>query len=73
MADPEDFLNRGPLARVVGIEAARAAYAWHGYLSNFVIGVVGLHIAAILFYALAKGENLVGPMLWGFKRVRRDR
>jgi cytochrome b len=73
MADPEDYLNRGPLARTVGIQTARAALAWHAWLGNVVIGMVGLHLAAVLFYAIAKGENLVGPMLWGFKQVRRDR
>jgi cytochrome b len=73
MGDPEDFINRGPLAPVVGIDAARSAYAWHAFLSKLVMAMVVLHIAVIVFYARWKGENLVLPMILGRKRVRRGR
>jgi cytochrome b len=72
MSDPEDFLNRGPLAGFVGIDMARTANAWHVWLSGVVMLVVLLHVAAIAFYSYWKGENLVGPMLWGAKRVRKQ-
>lgn len=71
MSDPEDFLNRGPLAPIVGIDLARTANAWHVWLSGVVMLVVLLHLAAIGFYRYWKGENLIGPMLWGAKRVRK--
>jgi cytochrome b len=72
MSDPEDFINRGPLASLVGIDIARTATAWHVWLSGVVMLIVALHLGAILFYARWKRENLVGPMFWGSKRVRRD-
>ena len=72
MSDPEDYLNQGPLASVVGIDAARTALAWHVFLSKLVIGFVLLHIAVIVFYARWKGENLVKPMILGRKQVRRE-
>ena len=72
VSDPEDFLNRGPLARLVGIDMARTANAWHVWLSGVVMLVVVAHVAAIAFYSYWKGENLIGPMLWGSKRVKRE-
>ena len=70
MADPEDYINQGPLAPLVGIDIARTAGAWHVFLSWFVLGFVLLHIAVIAFYARRKGENLVLPMILGRKRVK---
>lgn len=73
MSDPEDFINRGPLAPMVGIDIARNATAWHVVLSKWLFGLVLLHVAVILFYAGWKRENLVLPMILGRKRVRRER
>lgn len=69
MADPEDFLNRGPLARSVGIDMARTAYAWHARLAPVIMALIVLHLLAIAFYAIWKRENLVKPMITGLKRV----
>lgn len=68
-ADPEDYINVGPLAEWVGIDVARAALSWHGVLSWVVLGLVLLHVAAIMFYWLWKRENLIEPMLKGRKRL----
>jgi hypothetical protein len=39
----------------------------HNWNFNFIIAAVGLHVAAIVFYALYKNQNLVVPMLHGHK------
>nr|WP_249138927.1 cytochrome b/b6 domain-containing protein [Actibacterium sp. MT2.3-13A] len=72
-ADPDDFINVGPLADMVSREAALGAASWHYRLSLAVLALVGLHLAAIAFYRLWKGEDLVRPMITGRKAVRRDR
>lgn len=70
ISDPDDFLNVGPLAKYVSFETARWANGWHHRLSLVVLLLVGLHIAAILFYRFWKREDLVTPMITGQKAVR---
>ena len=36
---------------------------------NLLLLVIAVHISAVLFYLLVKRENLVHPMLSGFKRL----
>ncbi|MEX5729393.1 cytochrome b [Rhodovulum iodosum] len=71
-ADPEDYINVGPLAGWVSNDGARTALSWHAMLSWVVLGLVALHIAAIAFYKKWKGENLIRPMVTGRKTVRKD-
>ena len=44
--------------------------AYHHLFAKVVLGLVALHVAAILFYLVWKRENLVTPMLNGRKWVR---
>ena len=46
------------------------ATAIHQTLPVIILALVVLHLAAILFYRLWKGENLVPSMLHGRKIVR---
>jgi cytochrome b len=71
-ADADDYLNVGPLAGWIAPHARLTAAAWHSLLSNAVLGVVLVHLAAIAFYAVWKRENLVRPMIDGWKRVRKQ-
>ncbi|MBK4214884.1 cytochrome b/b6 domain-containing protein [Paracoccus caeni] len=71
MADPDDFINVGPLASAVGSGTARQAVGWHHLGANLILIFVLLHLAAILFYRLWKHEDLVRPMITGWKWVRR--
>jgi cytochrome b len=68
-AADEDDIAPGPLARFVSFDAGQFAAHWHGLVFYGMLGLIGLHLAAIAFYALARRENLVGPMLTGFRRV----
>lgn len=71
-ADPDDFINVGPLAHQVSRATSTAAVGWHHLASNLILILVILHVGAILFYRFWKREDLVRPMLTGWKRVRRN-
>lgn len=60
----------GPLAQYVSYEAADWVGRWHWLLFNAIIALVALHVLAILFYALVRRDDLVGPMLTGRKRAK---
>jgi hypothetical protein len=49
----------------VSASTASTLSSIHNLNFNIILGVVGLHIAAILFYGLYKRQNLVVPMLHG--------
>jgi len=70
LADPEDYINVGPLAKYVSAETARQALALHEPLSTILLVMIGVHIASIGFYRLYKGEDLVTPMFTGRKKIR---
>lgn len=72
-ADPDDFINTGPLASYVTTETAQDMARLHYRGSLAILALVLLHLGAILFYKFWKHENLVRPMITGWKLVRRDR
>jgi cytochrome b len=69
--DPDDFINVGPLASQVSSATSRAAVGWHELGATLILILVLLHVAVILYYRLWKREDLVGPMITGWKWVRR--
>nr|WP_321442774.1 cytochrome b/b6 domain-containing protein [uncultured Cohaesibacter sp.] len=71
MSDPDDYVNVGPLASYVGYDMATLANRLHHILSKAVMIIVVLHLAAILFYKIWKHENLVTPMVTGWKLVKK--
>ena len=57
----------GPLARFVASDTAYAATAYHKNVGKLlVLGLVALHVAAIVVYRL-RGQSLVPPMIHGDK------
>lgn len=72
ISDPDDFINVGPLASSVAPEIRSAAVGWHHLGATAVLALVVLHIGIVLFYYLWKHENLIRPMLSGWKLVRKD-
>lgn len=64
----EDGLESGPLASYASIDTARMAAHWHAVLFNPLLALIGLHVAAIVYYHLRR-QNLVGPMITGRIRV----
>jgi cytochrome b len=64
-----DGLVSGPLADRVSFDQGRFAAHWHGILFNILLGLIGLHLCAVAFYALIRRETLVGAMVTGERRV----
>lgn len=71
-ATDSDGLESGPLAQHVSFETSDAAADAHELVFNTILGAVALHVAAILYYLLAKRDNLVGPMISGRKAFGGD-
>jgi cytochrome b len=64
-----DGLESGPLARFVSYGTAEAAADLHEATFNILLGLIGLHLAAVAFYLVVKRANLIGPMLTGRRRL----
>lgn len=65
----DDIAFTGPLINLVEEELSQQLTAWHHKLVNVIFALLGLHIAAILFYVKFKKDNLVKPMVTGWKDV----
>lgn len=66
----DEIATQGPLYRFVSGETSSTATGWHAGAGQWlVIGLVVLHVAAIVFYRIAKRRDLVGPMLSGDKHL----
>ena len=59
-----DGLESGPLADYVSFEQGRLAAEIHGFVFNVLLGLVALHLLAIVFY-LVRGKNLTAQMITG--------
>jgi cytochrome b len=63
----DDIFTEGPLAHLV----SKAASDWftriHRLNSDFIVTLVIIHLVAVSFYLLFKRENLITPMITGFK------
>jgi cytochrome b len=64
----EDGLEEGPLAHLISFDSARWAAGLHHKIFWAIVALAALHIAAILFYRLARGRRLVGAMVTGRTR-----
>ncbi|WP_395336744.1 cytochrome b/b6 domain-containing protein [Novosphingobium sp. BL-8H] len=60
-----DGLESGPLSFLISFDAARLAARIHAWSFNVLIGLIMLHIAAIVAYRVLGGRNLVAPMISG--------
>jgi cytochrome b len=66
----DEIASVGPLNRFVASGVAASATSWHKSAGQWIVlGLVALHIAAVLFYLLARKKNLVRPMLTGDKSL----
>jgi cytochrome b len=68
IAQDVDGLNSGPLNYLVSFDTADAASELHELVFNVILGVVALHVGAILFYLVVKRDNLITPMITGRRR-----
>lgn len=65
----EDGLHQGHLANLVSLETSEAARELHEFLFNVLLAFIILHVAAILYYRLARGQKLTKPMITGRAEV----
>ena len=64
----ENSIEAGPLADRISFDTARALAHLHHQLFWVLLGLIGLHLGAILIYAL-RGKRLVPPMINGVAQV----
>lgn len=69
-ATNEDGDLFGPLALLVSEDASETLTERHETMFNILLALIGLHLAAILFYALVRRRNLIGAMLTGHGDAR---
>lgn len=65
----DDIAFEGPLAAWVGKTLSDRFHSWHAWIQNGLLVLVAVHVAAILFYAHVKKENLVKPMITGWSHT----
>ena len=65
----DDIAFRGPLVDLVDKSLSDWLTSIHRVSINALIALIALHLASIVFYAKVKNDNLVKPMLNGWKEV----
>lgn len=63
----DDIAFSGPLFDLVGKAVSNRLTGLHHLLSDLLIGLIALHLAAIVFYVRVKKKNLVKPMVTGWQ------
>jgi cytochrome b len=64
IAEDEDGLYTGPLYRLVSTDTSDKARDLHELWFNVILGLIVLHVGAILYYRL-RGRHLTKPMITG--------
>ncbi len=66
----DEIATAGPLVRWVSSELSLSWTAYHTSYGQWgILGLVGLHVAAIAYYRLGKSNDLIGPMFSGYKTL----
>lgn len=65
----EDLAVEGPLNKHVSNATSDFLASVHEINGYLLLGLIALHLTAIVFYLVARGENLIAPMISGFKWV----
>ena len=65
----DDIAFRGPLYELIGKDLSDRLTGLHKLSVNVLIALVTLHIVAIAFYVRVKKDDLIRPMLTGWKDV----
>ena len=64
-----DDFNQGPLANLVSKGTSEQLSSLHGTLFWVLLGLIALHVAVVILYAIVKRHDLVRPMVTGRKRL----
>ena len=65
----DDILNEGPLYQYVGKALSDTLTSLHHLNFNVLLGLVALHVLAIAWHRVRKGERLAAAMIHGRKSV----
>ncbi|WP_229007213.1 cytochrome b/b6 domain-containing protein [Methylophilus sp. Leaf408] len=65
----DDITLQGPLAKYADETLSDQMSELHALLFNVLLGLIVLHVIAIVFYGLFKKDNLLKPMINGKKSV----
>lgn len=68
IAQDEDGIYTGPLFRLVSSETSDKARDIHELWFNVIVGLIALHVAAIIFYHF-RGKHLTKPMITGRAQI----
>lgn len=63
----DDIAFEGPLADLLDKSTSDRLTGWHRQGLWVIVGLVSLHVAAALFYAFVRRNNLIHPMITGWK------
>jgi len=66
----DDIAFNGPLFTLVDKDQSDRLTGLHHQLSNILLALMALHVVAIIFHVWFKKNNLVKPMVTGWKEVR---
>jgi cytochrome b len=66
-AGQHDISTEGPLAKLVSKALSDRITGVHHLNVKLLFALIALHLSAVAFYLIHKRENLVKPMLTGFK------
>jgi cytochrome b len=64
----DDMFMEGPLVHLVGDATSDTLTTVHHFCAKALYGLIGLHLAAIIFHELYKRDRLVLPMISGYKK-----
>ena len=67
-----DAFEAGPLSDRVSFDSGREIAEWHELSFRVLQGLVVLHVVAIVYYAVWKRTNLLGPMITGKRTLPSD-
>lgn len=65
----DEVLMQGPYVSAVSSAFSATMTRWHHWNSNIILGLVALHVLAIIFYTWVKREKLLGAMVSGKKNL----
>ncbi|MGU3496498.1 cytochrome b/b6 domain-containing protein [Xanthobacteraceae bacterium A53D] len=65
----DQVFDEGPLAKFVSSGWSDRLSSWHAFNFDIILVMIGLHVLAVLSYAVVKRHDLVRPMVTGSKRL----
>jgi len=65
----DDVLVEGPLYKLVSKNTSDWLTGWHKTNFYLILGLIGLHLGAILYYQIARRRNLTRAMIVGHQEI----